>query len=69
MDKHDEILIEILKTSLNNKEYTLTNNDNIEWDKLIKEAQEHKISSLVYYTLDRSVFDLIESDILKECKK
>ena len=48
MDKHDEILIEILKTSLNNKEYTLTNNDNIEWDKLIKEAQEHKISSLVY---------------------
>lgn len=69
MDKHDEILIEILKTSLNNKEYTLTNNDNIEWDKLIKEAQEHKISSLVYYTLDRSVFDLIESDILKEWKK
>lgn len=68
MKGYQKVIINILKASIHGQKFKYEKN-NINWPILIKEAREHDISSLIYYSLDRNYFKNIDVEILKEWKK
>lgn len=65
---YQRTMIDIMKASIYGEKFILKNN-NINWFKFISEAKEHNISSLIYYTLDRSSLNNIEKKTLEKWKK
>lgn len=69
MEAYQKTIINILKASIWRQKFRYDKNIIIEWPLLIKEAREHNISSLVYYSLDRRYLENIDIDILEQWKK
>ncbi|CUU46370.1 nucleotidyltransferase domain-containing protein [Clostridium beijerinckii] len=69
MDAYQKIIINILKASIWKQKFRYDKNIIIEWPLLIKEAWEHDISSLIYYSLDRRYLKNIDIEILEQWKK
>ncbi|AJG97775.1 hypothetical protein LF65_01160 [Clostridium beijerinckii] len=69
MEAYQKTIINILKASIWRQKFRYDKNIIIEWPLLIKEAREHNISSLVYYSLDRRYLENINIDILEQWKK
>lgn len=69
MEEYQKLIINILKASINEKKIMLSGESNIKWDKFINEAKQHKISSLVYSSLDRNSHKYIDNNILNEWRK
>ncbi|MBE6088933.1 MAG: hypothetical protein E7206_13015 [Clostridium beijerinckii] len=69
MNACQKIIISILKASIWRQKFRYDKNIIIEWPLLIKEAREHSISSLIYYSLDRRYLENIDIDILEQWKK
>ncbi|ALB47615.1 nucleotidyltransferase domain-containing protein [Clostridium beijerinckii] len=69
MEAYQKTIINILKASIWRQKFRYDENIIIEWPLLIKEAREHNISSLVYYSLDRRYLENIDIDILEQWKK
>lgn len=69
MEDYQKVIIDVLNESIWGRKFNYDKNIIIEWPLLIKEAREHNISSLIYYSLDRRYFDGISAQILEDWKK
>ncbi|NLK95841.1 MAG: nucleotidyltransferase family protein [Clostridiales bacterium] len=67
MENEKKQLINILKDSLNNSKYKNIECNN--WNEIFQEAIEHDLSSLVYYTLDKSILNKMDEGLLNDWKK
>lgn len=69
MEKYQKVIIDLLKASINKKNIAFNKENNVEWNEVINEAKQHKISSLIYSAIDKSSFQYIDNNILAEWKK
>lgn len=68
MNDSQRLIINILKNSLNNKKSEIYLQKMSIWNKVIKFAREHEISSLIYYLIERSSLKCIDKHILNSWK-
>ncbi|MDF2883295.1 MAG: hypothetical protein K0R54_3852 [Clostridiaceae bacterium] len=69
MEYYQKVIIDILNASVNNKNIVFNEENGIDWNEVIREAKQHKISSLIYSAVDKDSLKYIDDNILAEWKK
>lgn len=69
MENYQKVVIDLLKASINKKSIAFNKKNNVQWNEVINEAKHHKISSLIYSSIDKSSFKYIDNNILVKWKE
>jgi hypothetical protein len=67
LETYQKILLDILKASIDNEKVIIYNTKL--WNRIFEEACNHKIPSLIYYTLDKRAINKMEDGTLKAWKR
>lgn len=69
MQEYQKVIINLLKASINKKKISFDEDNKIDWNNLVSEAKQHKISALIYSSIDRNSLTYIDNknlDIWKQ---
>lgn len=70
MNKSQEIVINLLSYAIRGKKYELDTNENINWDEIIEEANEHSVKGLIYTAINNTNYTkTMDKHILDDLKK
>jgi len=69
MEQYQKVIIDILKASINRRNIEFNKNNNIDWNEVVNEVKQHKISSLVYSSIDRNSLKYIDNTSLSRWKQ
>lgn len=70
MNKSQEIVIKMLSHAIRGKKYEIDTLEDINWQKVIEEAEEHSIKGLIYTAINNTAYTkLIDKEVLKNLKQ
>ena len=69
MKSYQKAMIDLLKAAINEKKIVFSKENHIDWDEMVAEAEQHKISALIYSSMDKSSFKYMDNNILSKWKK
>lgn len=68
MELYKKQLLNILNCSISNRKFYEYEKDEMKWEKIIEEADRHKISALIYNSINKETLKAIDPNILNKWK-
>lgn len=69
MEQYQQVIINVLRAAIYKKKITFKKEADVHWNEVINESKQHKISSLIYSSIDRNSFKFINDNLLTEWKQ
>lgn len=69
MKEYQKVIVDLLIASMNKQNIQFHSDNTIDWNEVVDEAKKHKISSLIYSSIDRSSLKYIDSTSLAKWKE
>ena len=69
MEHYQKVIIDLLRASISKTKIVFNEENNVEWNEVIEEAKQHKISSLIYSAVDKNSLTYMNDKLLDEWKK